>query len=321
RLIGDMLMIVLTGGKTGGHIMPLLALAKQLNYVCYVGTADSLEEGLCKNHQIEFLGLSLKNNHILGVLKCCFKLKLKNVEAIVSTGGYVSFPVLLYGIFHRIPIYLLEENVIMGRTNHFFAFFAKKIFLTYPLKKMKKKYQVVGLPTITNQMSYLAYKNLSIDVLLIGGSLGSKPLCDLAYELKKRYKVCLIAGRYYKEYQKVDGIEVFEYVDDLPNLMLQARTIISRAGASTTYEIFSIGKPCILIPSEKTSKNHQYLNALYFEKKGCCKLLREKDGKEGITSLVSYLLENPEARMTMVEHQQRFVTKNSCKKIIEEIGI
>lgn len=314
-------MIVLTGGKTGGHIMPLLALAKHINNVCYVGAVNSLEERLCKKHQIEFFGIPLKNNHILGVLKCTLKLKLKNVEAIISTGGYVSFPMLLYGIFHRIPIYLLEENVIMGRTNHFFAFFAKKVFLTYPLKIMKKKYQLVGLPTMTKKMSYLAYKYLSIDVLLIGGSLGSKPLCDLVYELKKRYKVCLIAGRYFKDYQNIEGIEVFEYIDDLPNLMLQARTIISRAGASTTYEIFSIGKPCILIPSEKTSKNHQYLNALYFEKKGCCKLLREKDAKEGISSLVCYLLENPEARMNMIEHQQRFITKNSCEKIIKEIGI
>ena len=170
RLIGDMLMIVLTGGKTGGHIMPLLALAKQLKDVCYVGALNSLEERLCKKHQIKFLGMPLKNNRVLGVLKCSAKLRLKNVDAILSTGGYVSFPVLLYGIFHRIPIYLLEENVIMGRTNHFFAFFAKKVFLTYPLKKMKKKYQLVGLPTITNEISQLAYKNLSIDVLVIGGS-------------------------------------------------------------------------------------------------------------------------------------------------------
>ncbi|MCM1131324.1 MAG: UDP-N-acetylglucosamine--N-acetylmuramyl-(pentapeptide) pyrophosphoryl-undecaprenol N-acetylglucosamine transferase [Roseburia sp.] len=314
-------MIVLTGGKTGGHIMPLLALAKQLNNVCYVGTANSLEERLCKKNQVEFLSMPLKNNHILEVLKCCFKLKLKNVEAIISTGGYVSFPGLLYGIFHRIPIYLLEENVIMGRTNRFFSFFAKKVFLTYPLKKMKKKYYLAGLPTMPNKTSYLAYKNLTIDVLLIGGSLGSRPLCDLVYKLKKRYKVCLVAGRYYKDYQDIKGIKVFEYVDDLPNLMLQARTIISRAGASTTYEIFSIGKPCILIPSEKTSKNHQYLNALYFEKKGCCRLLREKDAQTEISSMVSYLLENSEARMTMIEHQQHFVTKNSSEKIIKEIGI
>ena len=50
-------MIVLTGGKTGGHIMPLLAIAKKLNQVCYVGSYDSLEERLCKEHHIDFIGM------------------------------------------------------------------------------------------------------------------------------------------------------------------------------------------------------------------------------------------------------------------------
>ena len=314
-------MIVLTGGKTGGHIMPLLALATKIKDVCYVGAYDSLEERLCQKNNISFQGMKLKNNHILGILKCCFKLKLKHVRAIISTGGYVSFPVLLYGILKRIPIYILEENVIMGRTNHFFAFFAKKVFLTYPLEKMKKKYQVVGLPTLTKELSYKRYSKHATDILIIGGSLGSKPLCDLAYSLGKQHRVCLIAGRYYEEYKNIENVEVFEYIPDLPNLMLQAKLIISRAGASTTYEIFSIGKPCILIPSLNTSQNHQYLNALYFEKKGCCKLLKETEPKEAIISAANSLLQDIDERMHMIENQHKLILPNSSEKIMEEVRI
>ncbi|MDE6661220.1 MAG: glycosyltransferase [Anaeroplasmataceae bacterium] len=314
-------MIVLTGGKTGGHIMPLIALSKRLDDVCYVGAYDSLEERLCLKHQIPFQGMKLKNNHLLGIIKCFFKLRLKNVKAIIATGGYVSFPVLLYGIFHRIPIYLLEENVILGKTNRFFSKFSKKVFLTYPLKERKKKYKITGLPVLTRNLSYQKYASCSTDILIIGGSLGSRPLCNLAKELKDQYKVSLIAGRYYEDYKDIPNVSVYEYIDDLPNFMLQAKLIISRAGASTTYEIFSIGKPCILVPSLNTSQNHQYLNALYFEERGCTRLVKEQDLEKGVSSLIQYLLYNKEAMGNMIKNQHNLVIENSCEKIIEEIGI
>ncbi|MDE6407991.1 MAG: glycosyltransferase [Anaeroplasmataceae bacterium] len=314
-------MIVLTGGKTGGHIMPLLALSKKLSDVCYVGAYNSLEERLCQKHQIHFYGMNLKNNHIPGIIKCFLKLKLKNVTAIISTGGYVSFPVLLYGIFHRIPIYLLEENVILGKTNRFFGRFAKKVFLTYPLEDMKKKYRVTGLPTLTQNLSYQKYLSQATDILIIGGSLGSKPLCDLAKQLNHKYTVSLIAGRYFEEYKDLENVKVYDYIHDLPSFMLQTRLIISRAGASTTYEIFSIGKPCIIVPSLNTSQNHQYLNAVYFEEQGCCKLLKEKDLDTDIASVVELLLNDGKRMQMMMDHQRNLVVKNSCEKIIEEIGI
>ena len=312
-------MIVLTGGKTGGHIMPLLAIAKKLNQVCYVGSYDSLEERLCKEHHIDFIGMKLKNNRVFTILKCFLKLKLKNVSAIISTGGYVSFPALIYGIFHRIPIFLLEENVIMGKTNHFFSLFAKQVFLTYPLEKMKKKYKVVGLPILMEEMSYLKYRNYTFDILIIGGSLGSKPLCDLVHQLNSTYKICLIAGRYCEEYKDIDNTIVLKYVNDLPNLMLQSKLIISRAGASTTYEIFSLEKPCIIIPSKTTSKNHQYLNALYFENKGCCRMVKEDNAKEEIYSEVSRILDSESIMVNMRDCQRKLVVRNSCEKILNEM--
>lgn len=312
-------MIVLTGGKTGGHIMPLLALAKKLKNVCYVGSSNSLEERLCIEHNILFYKMNLKNNHLLGIIRASFKLKLKDCKAILSTGGYVSFPVLLYGIFHRIPIFLLEENVIIGRTNRFFAKFAKKVFLTYPLKTMKKKYVLTGLPTFDQPLSYQKYMGQATDILIIGGSLGSKPLCDLALLLRKNYTVSLIAGRYFEEYKNKSNLKVYNYIHDLPNMMLQSRLIISRAGAATTYEIFKLGKPCILVPSRNTSQNHQYLNALYFEQKGCCKVLKELDADKNILSLVHYILENIEYKQKMIESQKNLILSNSCEKIIDEM--
>ncbi len=310
-------MIALTGGKTGGHIMPLIALAKQLDNPCYVGASNSLEEQLCKKHHIFFIGMSLTKNSVFQILKSSFHLKLKNVDAIISTGGYVSLPLLLYGVRHHIPIYLLEENVVMGKTNHLLSFFAKKVFLTYELPKMKKKYEVVGLPVLTKNITN-KYTSLGIDILVIGGSLGSKPLCDLAEALSRKYKVCLIAGRYAGSHQ-ASSLMTYEFVDDLPSLMSASKLVISRAGASTTYEIFSLQRPCILVPSMKTSKNHQYLNALYFEKKGCCKMLKEKDALQTAEKLIDELLSSPEQILNMRMNQKKLVVYDSVEKILNAI--
>ncbi len=312
-------MIVLAGGKTGGHIMPLISISKELEDVCYVGASHSLEEELCKKHNIPFIGMNLKNNHLISVLRCALGLRLKKVDAILSTGGYVSFPTLLYGIFHHIPIYLLEENVIIGRTNRFFARFAKKVFLAFPVSKMKKKYQVVGIPTLIHEISSSKYAHFSYDVLILGGSLGSKPLCELVHILKRKYRVCLIASRYYEDYKDLKDVQVFKYIEDLPSLMLHSKIIISRAGAGTTYEIFSLGKPCILIPSQNTSQNHQYLNALFFEEKGCCKLLKESDASSSAMSIIDFMMENKEVRDKMIKSQKNIIIQDSSKRIIEEM--
>lgn len=310
-------MIVLTGGKTGGHIVPLLAIAEQLDSICYVGAKNSLEERLCVQRKIQFVGLHLDSHHIVQILKAYREIKLTNVTAILSTGGYVSAPMLLYGIVHRIPIYLLEENVIMGRTNRIFSCFAKKVFLTYPLPKMKKKYEVVGLP-LSQKLKPLNHI-FQFDILIIGGSLGSKPLCELSSVLNKKYKICLIAGKYESDYKHLNQVVTLSYADDLIELMKRAKLVISRAGASTTYELFTYRRPCILIPSKKTKQNHQYLNALYFEEKGCCKLLKEDEAKDRILLLVNQMLNDQQLILNMQTAQQKIVKTDSTTKIIEQI--
>ncbi len=290
-------------------------MPKKFPEVIYVGAANSLEEKLCQKEGIKFIKMALPNNSLKAIYKCYRQLKLPKINAVISTGGYISMPLLLYAIRHHIPIYLLEENVVMGRANMLASFFAKKVFLTYELPKMRKKYEVVGLPTLQRKKSYFGAWNF--DVLIIGGSLGSKPLCNLVYELNTKYKICLIAGRYSKDYQNILNVKVFEYVDDIISLIKQAKVVISRAGASTTYEIFSCEKPCIIIPSMQTKQNHQYLNALYFEKQNCAVLVKEKEAKRVILAKVDEIIKNDLIAVNMKESQRRIVKPDASETILK----
>lgn len=109
------------------------------------------------------------------------------------------------------------------------------------------------------------------------------------------------------------------YADDLIELMKQAKIVISRSGAATTYELFTYGRPCILVPSKKTKQNHQYLNALYFEKMGCCKLLKEDEAKAKIELFVQQMLNDSQLILNMQVAQKKLVKTDSVSKIIEQI--
>lgn len=309
-------MVALTGGKTGGHIVPLIAISKEIDDVIYVGGKGYLEEKICKSNNINFIGLDIKHN-IFSILSAYKDIKIKNVDAIISTGGYVSIPLLLFGIIHKIPIFLLEENTIIGDSNRFFYWFAKKVFLSYPLKPNKRKYMIVGQPLLKYQLSYSKYSKYKCDILIIGGSLGSRPLCDCAKKLSGKYNVCLVSGRYYDEY-KSNLYQSFPYVDDLLNLMLQAKLVISRAGAQTVAEIFYINKPVILVPSLKTKRNHQYLNALYFQDKNCCKVVSEKNLNE-LDKVIYSILNNEILINSMKDNQKKMINYDSSKIIANEI--
>lgn len=315
------ILIAYTGGKTGGHIIPLLQLISDSSEkAIFLGQKGNLEEKLCKEKNIIFLGFQGGKNRVVSGIKSfffyCKNLKGKEIDALVSSGGYISIGACLYAIYKRIPIYLLEENVIIGDFNRVLYPFCKKIFWTYEPKIKKKKYLVTGLPI--RKKDIIQYPK-TYDILIIGGSLGSKVLCDIAYLLPKNYKICLIAGNYAKQYDSTESVEVIPFSDNIYALMYNSKIIISRAGAATTAEIFYINRPLICIPSNKTKKNHQVMNANYFNKAGACLLCLEENISSQLKDQIKLLMENDATVMNMLASQRKLVVDNPSKKIFNII--
>jgi UDP-N-acetylglucosamine--N-acetylmuramyl-(pentapeptide) pyrophosphoryl-undecaprenol N-acetylglucosamine transferase len=71
------------------------------------------------------------------------------------------------------------------------------------------------------------------------------------------------------------GVEVREYIYDMPRLMAAADLILCRAGASTLAELTYLGKPSLIVPSPNVTDNHQEKNARVLEKAGGAKVLLE----------------------------------------------
>ena len=309
-------MILYTGGKTGGHIIPLVSLIDNKDESIYVGYSGYLEEKICKENNITFIGLDSKNGKLTNIFKgivFLFKrLKKLKIKAVVSTGGFVSAPLIFYAILKRIPIYLLEENLIMGKFNQYIYPFASKIFLAHPLPKMKKKFIHTGIPmkdiTVSN-------KNEKYDVLIIGGSLGSKPLCDIAYSVSKNYKTLLIAGRYYNEYKEDYNLKIIEFSNDIYNLIQNSKIVISRCGAVATYEVMYLNKPLIVVPSEKTKRNHQVINAKYFDDNGLALMVKEDELKDNLIEKINNIMTNVDLKIEMTIRQRLYIKKDSKERI------
>lgn len=202
------------GGGTGGHLIPGIAIYKELigrgHSVHYVLRKDDLSYNaaslIAPEAQITVqLGrvsrsLSFKTpSQIWGIFKAwrtAFRrIKAFNPDAVLVTGGYVSNIAALSAFMLGKPLYLLEPNSAAGITNRFWAPFAKKIFTSLPeVKKIPaSKIMLTGNPLLYTQKApkkeALAFFGLGQDAPVLGisgGSQGAKALNDMLFQLLPR---------------------------------------------------------------------------------------------------------------------------------------
>jgi len=213
--------IILTGGGTGGHTFPLIAILREIKKnsfdlidFLYLGPKDQfayeafLKEGIetsfCNAGKIRRYGgfTVFFNNFIdlffvtpIGIIKAFIKIYFYMPDLIFSKGGYGSFPVIIAGTLLGVPIILHESDVIPGKTNKTLASFAFKIYTAFPEKNVSsfplKKMIQTGNPIRENILNGSAQKgkeifNLSFKkptVLFLGGSQGSVRINDLVIQI------------------------------------------------------------------------------------------------------------------------------------------
>ena len=200
--------LIISGGGTGGHIYPALAIAEQLNKslpeaeLLYVGTSGSMEEELAKKAGIRFMPIRVKGmprkldkrslvaawNLVLGIMDSKRLIKNEKPDLVIGTGGYVSGPVSFVAGLSGIPVVIHEQNAFPGIANKLLSRIADKVLLTYPDSAKYFKHQdrtvVTGNPIrkdITSISKEEASERLDIDqkkpfVLSFGGSGGQKSL-------------------------------------------------------------------------------------------------------------------------------------------------
>ncbi|MEW6407455.1 MAG: undecaprenyldiphospho-muramoylpentapeptide beta-N-acetylglucosaminyltransferase [Patescibacteria group bacterium] len=212
--------ILLTGGGTGGHVVPIVVVAQELKHyfhraareldLLWVGEKNSQEEKAAKKFYIPYHAIacgkfrryfSFKNffdafKIPLGYLQAKRILKKFKPDAIFSKGGYVSAPVILAARKSATPIFLHESDSIPGQANLYFTKYVKKIFITFPeskdyFSKFKNKAVLTGMPLrseILHGSKKRGHRIFGLEygkpvILFCGGSQGAKKINDLVLEI------------------------------------------------------------------------------------------------------------------------------------------
>lgn len=331
-------MIIITGGGTGGHLSIARSLAKELNKrgqeVAFIGSTSGQDMAWFKDSsefkQSFFLpskGVVNKSGiaklaSILNIIKLCLKAKntLKNLKAraVISVGGYSAAPASFAAVICKIPLFIHEQNVSTGKLNSLLKPFAKGFYSSYD-DKNPKNYPVQD-EFFKLQRERRELKN----ILFLGGSQGAKFINDLAISLAKKLdekgiKIIHQCGasnlkELQKKYEQMQiNPELFEFRHDMPNVLASADLAITRAGASSVWELAANALPAIFIPYPHAAGNHQTLNAKFLN---CCKIYeqtQELDVDEFLNMIYSTDLEK-----TSKELKSR-ISNNGAKEIVDEI--
>lgn len=355
------MLAVVTGGGTGGHVIPAMILINELLKrqcnVLYVGSKRGMESkmliGLCETIFLNVGGVKGKGFFeafqgiiliFLSFLKMFLVFLKRRPIFIIGVGGFVSVSALLAGVILRIPIYLQEQNAIPGTATKFFSPFSKKIFLGFEdISKSlpAEKLIITGNPVREDLMLPFTYKifskNEKMRVFILGGSRGAKFLNQLIIDtlpLLDKNKFSFIHQTGKEDTTNIKGIykkygfdaEIFDFSSNISGFYKQSHFIISRAGAMTVTEIMYLKIPALFIPYPYAIYDHQAKNAEFAEKLGCAIMYREKEiNKELLAEILNDLYENPNKLKEMSERAGVFKLDNPSKKIIdiilEEVGV
>ena len=114
--------------------------------------------------------------------------------------------------------------------------------------------------------------------------------------------------------------DLFEFKENIYKLLLSSDLAITRCGASTTAELVATNTPFIGVPLPNSIDDHQYLNAKYYEKNGCCWLLKQEDFiEENLFNLIDEAIKNEIKLIDIKKNMKKKYNNNVYKYIEEEI--
>ena len=245
-----------------------------------------------------------------------------------------------------IPTCVHESNAMPGLTTRMIADRVDKVLVCFPQSakyyRNPQKVEVVGMPVrkefITTQKAQ-ARQELGLDsrplIVSAFGSQGAKMMNEMTGKLFRLeqdagfpYQHIHAVGSFgwswmpeYVEKQgvdlsKADGLQMKQYLYNMPQVMAAADIVISRAGASSCNEIAASGTPCILIPSPNVTDNHQEKNARALSDRGAAVLLLEKDcTAQAVMNEISALLQDKEKYEAMAEALKDMAVPDSAERL------
>ena len=299
---------VMAGGGTGGHVVPALAVARELrrrgHEAVFVGTSRGMEARL-----VPAEGFELKTIDIGGLNRVSIRQRLSTLvrlpiatlacrryvlpaAAVFSMGGYVAGPPVIAALLARRPVLVMEPNAHPGFTNRAIARFVRKALISFPETARyfpAGRTEMTGLP-VRDEFFCIPPKVRAgaLKILITGGSQGSRTLNRAAQDSWPLFRrasadIRIVHQTGIAAFESIhatfakSGIqgEVVPFISDMPSAFAAADLIICRAGAGTVSELAASGRPSVLVPFPFAADDHQARNAEAMQKAGAARLVRD----------------------------------------------
>ncbi|HYA17980.1 MAG TPA: undecaprenyldiphospho-muramoylpentapeptide beta-N-acetylglucosaminyltransferase [Bryobacteraceae bacterium] len=305
-------LFVMAGGGTGGHVIPGIAVARELrrmgHEVLFVGTGRGVENKLvpAAGFRLEKIRVGgMKNLGLVTRLASAWRLVAETMEQVVkfgewepaavfSMGGYVAGPPVLAALLRGVPLVVMEPNAIPGATNRYVARWVTRALINF---EETARYFPAGRTELTGVpvreeffQSPVRPEGGGIRILITGGSQGSRTLNEAARAAWPLFRgsemwIRIVHQTGTAMYEQIaaefakTGLagEVVPFITDMPAAFAEADLVVCRSGAGTVSELAAAGKPSILIPFPFAADNHQLRNAEAFVRAGAAVLSLDRE--------------------------------------------
>jgi len=359
-----------SGGGTGGHIYPAFTIVDKLlkeedtEKIYYIGNPNNLEYEIAKNYpQVEFLPVDVAGmprkftlslfkwgiKFFLAYLKAIKYMKKYKPDAVFTTGGYVSAPIVCASITLNHPYMIHDCDSVPGLVSKIAAPKADIVSVAFENSKdILKSNKIIynGNPvreaffTVQKQE---AKQKLGIPadrkvVFAMGGSQGAKTINEAMIKIiqtlsensgcyvilqtgKKNYNdVVLELDRIYPEFKNNNNIMVRPYFDEMVYPLKASDVVIARAGSLSLTEIMQCGCASILVPYPYAAQNHQRKNAKEICDKGAALYLEDSEcNAENLLNKVKEIICNNEKLSLMSQKAKELAKGNPTEEIVKQL--
>jgi UDP-N-acetylglucosamine--N-acetylmuramyl-(pentapeptide) pyrophosphoryl-undecaprenol N-acetylglucosamine transferase len=351
------LRVIISGGGTGGHIYPAVAVAQELQKrfpdveILFVGAHDRMEMEKVPKAGYKIIGLWISGfQRSLSFKNLLFPVKVINAvrrslgiikefkpDVAIGFGGYASGAMMWAATMKKLPEVIHEQNSYAGITNKILKNRVETICVAYDKMERffpEQKIVKVGNPIRKDLMNVngkrndaLTFFNLNPNkktVLIIGGSLGARTINESIFAgteklVQSGLQVIWQTGKTFTKAQETETIKPYTFIYEMDLAYAAADIVISRAGALSIAELAQVQKPVILVPSPNVAEDHQTKNAMALVSREAAILVKDNEAREILIDEVIKLAANEMIQTQLKNNIASFAMPNAAKRIVDEV--
>jgi UDP-N-acetylglucosamine--N-acetylmuramyl-(pentapeptide) pyrophosphoryl-undecaprenol N-acetylglucosamine transferase len=349
--------LIITGGGTGGHVFPGVAVAKEImrrdgkNKILFVGAVGGVETRIVPAEGFDIETLKVTGMKGKGIAKKIAStarfaaammaaraiLKRFAPDVVLGVGGYASGPVCAASVITGTPLALAEQNAMPGMTNRWLGRYARKAFVTW---EESLEWFPHGAGMVTGNPIRPEFHNVKrsradgrLGILVIGGSQGAtsinKAMTQAIAELNAfAGKIRVVHQTGSKDIEAARSAysgagfewEAEAFLNDMPQRLADADLVISRAGAGAVAEICAVGRPAVYIPFPHAADDHQTKNAESLVKSGAAMMIPDSElNAQAVVNLVRRFVNDCKGLEEMAAKAAELAKKDAARMIADEL--